>query len=104
MFYFMSVLLVHHLQQLSTYITETVGRNRKLLPQQFKNKFTVEQKCTADLFPSRMFFSARRKKNPVILLSSHVTAQEEEVRGRHGANSQIKPKIITSYNKFTAPL
>jgi hypothetical protein len=47
-------------------------------------------------------FSARRnnKKNSVILLSNHATAQEEEVRGRRGGNPQIKQKIITSYNKF----
>jgi hypothetical protein len=44
-------------------------------------------------------FSVRRnhKKNPVILLSSHTTAQEVEVWGRHGGNPQTKPKIITSY-------
>jgi hypothetical protein len=42
--YFMSVPLVHHLHQLRTCITGTVRRNRKLLPQQFKNKFAVGQK------------------------------------------------------------
>jgi hypothetical protein len=41
-----------------------------------------------------------QKENPVILLSSHATALEEEVQGRPGGNPQIKPKIITSYNKF----
>jgi hypothetical protein len=40
------------------------------------------------------------EKNPVILLSSHDTAQEEEVQGRHGGSPQIKPKIFTSYYKF----
>jgi hypothetical protein len=46
-------------------------------------------------------FSARRnhKKNPVILLSSHATAQEEYVQVKRGGNPKIKPKIITSYNK-----
>jgi hypothetical protein len=39
------------------------------------------------------------KKIFVILLSSHTTAQEEEVQGRHGGNAHIKPKIITSYKK-----
>jgi hypothetical protein len=42
--YFMSVPLVCHLHQLSTYITGTVRRNRKLLPQQLKNKSAVGQK------------------------------------------------------------
>jgi hypothetical protein len=33
-------------------------------------------------------FSVRRnhKENPVILLSSHATAQEEEVQGIHGGS------------------
>jgi hypothetical protein len=39
--YFMSVPFVHHCNQLSVYITRTVSRNRKLSPQQFKNKFAV---------------------------------------------------------------
>jgi hypothetical protein len=39
------------------------------------------------------------QKNAVIL-SSHATVEEEEVCGRHGGNSQMKQKIITSYNKF----
>jgi hypothetical protein len=47
-----------------------------------------------------VFLQEEITKNPVILLSSHATAQEEEVQGRHGGNSQIKPKIFTSYSKF----
>jgi hypothetical protein len=55
--YFTPVPLVCHLLQLSTHITGTVRSNRKLLPQQFKNKFAVGQKnilliCS----PSRMCF------------------------------------------------
>jgi hypothetical protein len=38
------------------------------------------------------------KKNPVFLLSSHATAQEEKVWGRHGRNPRTKPKVITSCN------
>jgi hypothetical protein len=47
-------------------------------------------------------FSVKKnsQKNPVTLLSSHGTAHEVERLGRHGGNPQIKPKIITSYNKF----
>jgi hypothetical protein len=88
--------------QQRTYITGTVRRNRKLLPHQLKNKFTVAQKMYCRSGPLLMRFPQQEitKKNPVILLSSHVTAQEEEVQGRHGGNPQIKPKITTSYNKF----
>jgi hypothetical protein len=42
--YIMSVPLVSCLHQLSTHIPGSVRRNRKLLPQQFKNKFSVGQK------------------------------------------------------------
>jgi hypothetical protein len=50
----------------------------------------------------QIWFSERinHKKNPVTLLSSHATTQEEEVWGRHDSNPHIKPKIITSYNKL----
>jgi hypothetical protein len=94
--------LARHLHQLSTYITGTVRRNRKLLPQQFKNKFAVRQKVYCRSVPLLTCFLQEEitKKNPVILLSSHFTAQEEEVRERHHGNPQTKPKIITSYNKF----
>jgi hypothetical protein len=42
----------------------------------------------------------KSQKNPIILLSSHATAQEEEAEGRNGGNSQTKRKNITSYIKF----
>jgi hypothetical protein len=60
----------------------TVRRNRKLLPQHFKYKFELgKKKCIADPVPFSHFPREEiTKKNPVILLSSHVTAQEEEVR------------------------
>jgi hypothetical protein len=54
-----------------------------------------KKKSIADLVPfSRVFREkkSQEKKNPVILLSSHATAQEEEVWGRHSGNPQIKPK------------
>lgn len=100
--YFMSVPLVRHLHQLRTYITGTVRRNRKHLPQQFKNKFAVGQKMYFRSGPllACAFREKKSQKNPVILLSSHAAAQEEVVPARHGDNPKIKPKIITSYNKY----
>jgi hypothetical protein len=47
-----------------------------------------------------VFHKKKLQRNPVILLSSHATAQEEEVRRRHDCNPQIKPKIFTSHNQF----
>jgi hypothetical protein len=97
----MSVPLVHYLHQLSTYITVPVRRNRKILRLQFKNKFSVGQKmyCRSGPLLACVFCEKKSQKNPFILLSSYATAQEEEVQGRHGDNSQIKPKIFTSYDK-----
>jgi hypothetical protein len=62
--------------------------NRKLLPQQFKNKFAVEQKMHCRFGPllAYVFCKKKSQKCPVILLSGHATAQEEEVQGRHGDN------------------
>jgi hypothetical protein len=94
--YFMSLPLVHHLHQLSSYITGIVRRNKRLLPQQFKNNSAVGQKmyCRAGPRLARVFHEKKSQKNPVILLSSQATAQEEEVLGRHGGNPQIKQNII----------
>jgi hypothetical protein len=97
----MSVPLVRHLHQLSTYITVPVRRNRKILPPQFKNKFSAGQKMYYGSGPllARVFCEQKSQKNSFILLSSHATAQEDEVQGIHGENSQIKLNILTSYNK-----
>jgi hypothetical protein len=105
--------LPHH-DQLSTYITGTVRRNRRLLPQQFKNKFSVGQKMncrSGPLFRQEMYYRSgplltcvfhekKSQKIPVIPLSRHAIPQEEEVQGRHGGNPQVNPKIITFCNKF----
>jgi hypothetical protein len=83
--YFMSVPLVHHLHQRSICVTGTVRSNRKLLPQQFKNKFAVSQIWSSSC---KCFPREEITENSVILLSHHATAKEEEVRGRHGGNPQ----------------
>jgi hypothetical protein len=93
--YFMSVPLVCHLHQLSTYITGTVRRNKKLLAQQLKNKSAVGQKmyCKSGPLLTYVFHESKsQKKNSVILLSNHATSQEQAAQGRHGGNPQIKPK------------
>jgi hypothetical protein len=60
----------------------------------------MDKKCTADLVLfSRVFCEKKSQKSPISLLSSQATAQEEEVQVRYGGNPQIKPKVITSYNK-----
>jgi hypothetical protein len=68
--YFTSVSLVCHLHQLSTYITGTVRRNRKLIPQRFKNKSAVGQKmyCRSGSLLACVFHKKKSQKNPVIPL------------------------------------
>jgi hypothetical protein len=77
------------------YIIGTVRRNTKLYTSSSRTNLQLDKKCIADLVPSSHVFSMRRnhkKKNPVIHLSSHTTAQEEEVCRTHGGNPHIKPK------------
>jgi hypothetical protein len=80
--YFVSVPLVCHLHQLSAYITGTVKRNRKVLPQQFKNKFVVGQKCIADLGPFLHMFSARRPHKNMVTYFSPATPQPKKRKYR----------------------
>jgi hypothetical protein len=91
----MSVPVVRHLHQPSTYITGTVRTNRKHLSQQFKNKFAVEQKmcCRTGPLLTCVFREKKSQENPAVLLSNNAIAQDE-VQGTHGGNPQIKPKII----------
>jgi hypothetical protein len=63
-----------------------------------QEQICMDEKCIADLVPFSHVFSARRNHKKI--LSFFSPAQEEEVWGRHGGNPQIKPKIITSNNKF----
>jgi hypothetical protein len=43
--YFMSVPFVHHLHQLSTYITVTVTKNRKIYPSSSRTNLLLNKKC-----------------------------------------------------------
>jgi hypothetical protein len=97
---FMSVPLVRHLQQLSTYNTGTVRRNTKLLPQQFKNKSAVGQQmhCRSGPLLTSVFRERKSQKK-----SCHSSLQPcQSPRGSTGrrGNPQIKRKIITYYNKI----
>ncbi|XP_068081918.1 piggyBac transposable element-derived protein 4-like [Anabrus simplex] len=102
--YFMSVPLVRRLYPLGTYITGTVRRNRKYLPQNFKNKFSVGQKQYFRSGPmlACAFGEKKSQKNTVILLSSQVIGHEQEIPATHLRHdfSNSKPAIIASYNKF----
>jgi hypothetical protein len=79
--YFISVPLDRHLDQLSTYITGTVGRNRRLLPQQFKNKFSVGQKMYYRSSPLLVCVSCKKKSQKK---SSHSSLHPRHSRRRGG--------------------
>jgi hypothetical protein len=95
--YFMSVPFVCHLHQLSIYKTGIVRRNRKLYPSSSRTNLQLDRKYTADLVPFLRVFSVRtaHKKNPVICLSSHDTAEEEGVQGTHGGNPIVKTCLVS---------
>jgi hypothetical protein len=75
--YFMSIPLVHH-HHLSTYITGTVRRNRKLLPQQFKNKFAIGQKMYCRSGPLLTFSASRNHKQKILSFFSPATPQPKK--------------------------
>jgi hypothetical protein len=81
--YFMSVPLVCHLHQLST-ITGTVRKNRKLLPQQFKNKIAVGQKNVLQIWSPSCVFSARRNHKKI--LSFFNSAMPQPKKRKYGEN------------------
>jgi hypothetical protein len=77
--YFMSIPLVCHLHQLSTYITRTVRRIRKLLPWQLKNKSAVGQKMCCRSGPL-LTFSTRRYHKKFLLFFSPAMPQQPTKR------------------------
>jgi hypothetical protein len=78
--YFMSVPLVHHFHELRTYITGNV-RNRKLLPQQFKNKFAVGKKMHCRSGPFLVRFPQKSTKKNLSLFSP-ATPQPKKRKNR----------------------
>ncbi|XP_067140739.1 piggyBac transposable element-derived protein 4-like [Centruroides vittatus] len=98
--YFMSVPLVHHLYSLQTYITGTVRRNGKMLPQQFKKKFAAGETSYFRSGPILAcgFRENKSENNPVFLLSTYALARDIEVI-RNG-KAELKPEIIQNYNEY----
>ncbi|XP_023216812.1 piggyBac transposable element-derived protein 4-like [Centruroides sculpturatus] len=98
--YFTSVPLVRHMYSLQTYITGTVRRNHKMLPQQFKKKFAAGQTSYFRSGPvlAYGFRQKQSQKNPVFLLSSHAWARDVEVIWN--GEAKLKPEIIQNYNEF----
>jgi hypothetical protein len=73
--YFMSVPLVRHLHHLSTYITGTVRRNRKLYCSSSRTNLQLDKKCTADMVPFLHLFSTRRNHEKILSFFSPAIPQ-----------------------------
>jgi hypothetical protein len=67
--YFMSVTLIRHLRQLSTCITGSVRRNRKLWSGSSRTNMQLDKKCIADLVPFLPEFSMRRNHKKTLSFS-----------------------------------
>jgi hypothetical protein len=101
----MAVPLAEDLYKLSTYVTGSIRRNRKFLPQAFQNKFEVGEKKYFRKGPI-LDAALREKKSqrlPVLHLSTHSKKEgTQSVRVRHGKQKHlIKPSIVQSYSDFT---
>ncbi|XP_023210629.1 piggyBac transposable element-derived protein 4-like [Centruroides sculpturatus] len=100
--YFMSVPLIRHLHSQATYCTGTVRKNRKQLPLRFKENFKVGQ---ISYFRSGPILAcgfrdkkSQKQSKPVLLLSSHAQAREDQIVKR--GQPILRPEIVSSYNKF----
>jgi hypothetical protein len=89
---FMSVPLVRCLHQLSTYMTGTVRRNRKLLPQQFKNKLAVGQKMYCRSSPLLVCVFGE-KKSPQKILSFFSPARSQPKKWKYGEDMMAVYKL-----------
>ena len=71
----MSVPLAEDLHKLSTYVTGTIRKNRKFLPQAFQNKFEVGEK---KYFRKGPILAAFREKSHVFLCFSSATTARQK--------------------------
>ncbi|XP_047118372.1 piggyBac transposable element-derived protein 4-like [Schistocerca piceifrons] len=98
--FFMSVPFVKSLYKLGTYITGTVRKSRKYLPEQFRKKFGIGGKMYCKSGPI-LACACREKESqciPIILLSSKVGSGDIEVKNKN--KTVKKPEIILKYNQY----
>jgi hypothetical protein len=98
---FLSVPLAEDLHKLSTYVTGTIRKNRKFLPQAFQNKFEVGEKNYFGKVRFLLLF-VKKSRLPVLLLCNYSKAEDtQSVCVRHGKQKHvIKSSIVQSYNNF----
>lgn len=102
--FFVSLPLAEYLYSKCTFLTGTVRRNRKGIPEEIKENLDVGEKKYVRNGPN-LFLSYREKKSqkkPVILLSTKGTAKSVEKVKRRGNENVIKtkPELINTYNMY----
>jgi hypothetical protein len=102
--FFMSIPLADYLNSQNTFITGTLRRNRKGIPDALKEKFEVGQKVY-NRKDYKLMLAYREKasqKKPVLLLSTKFVASSvEKIKIRN--NEQLmkeKPEVIDKYNSY----
>nr|XP_034194869.1 piggyBac transposable element-derived protein 4-like [Osmia lignaria] len=101
--FFTSVELARYLYSMDTYLTGTIRRNKKCIPDNLKQTNVNEVKYFRD---NEVLFCAYREKksvkNPVLLISTKADEQNVTItKNRHGREIRsTKPAIIQSYNAF----
>lgn len=102
--FFVSLPLAEYLYSKCTFLTGTVRRNRKGIPEEIKENLDVGEKKYVRSGPN-LFLSYREKKSQkksVILLSTKGTAKSVEKIKRRGNDNvvKIKPELINTYNMY----
>ena len=99
----MSVPLAEDLYKLSTYVTGTIRRNRKFLPQAFRTSLKLARRNIFGKVRFLLLLFVKKSHNVFLCFSSAPTARQkiQSVRVRHGKQKHvIKPSIVKSYNNF----
>ncbi|XP_046827578.1 piggyBac transposable element-derived protein 4-like [Vespa crabro] len=101
--FFTSVELARYLYSMDTYLTGTIRRNKKCIPDNLKEANVNEVKYFRN---NEILFCAYREKksvkNPILLISTKAEKQNVTItKNRHGREIRsTKPAIIQSYNAF----
>ncbi|KAG8287843.1 zinc finger protein [Homalodisca vitripennis] len=102
--FFTSIQLANVLYSQETFVTGTIRRNRKGLPQSIKKKFSVGEKLYNKKrnLVALAYREKKTQKLPVLLVSTNTTITSEEITKRRRGRiiNEIKPSIVASYNKF----
>ncbi|XP_068085866.1 piggyBac transposable element-derived protein 4-like, partial [Anabrus simplex] len=102
--YFTSIPLAKHLYSLGTFITGTIRRNRKGLPDAVKKPFKLVCNKYFRQGPILLVGSKQKKsqKNQVVVISTRGAAIESEVpaTARNINQPKRKPNVILDYNRY----